>query len=156
MDGRLWLNAGAIGMPANDGTPRAWYALLTPRGGTIEVTFHTLVYDHAAPARAMAARGLPPAYAQALSTGLWPSMDVLPPAERRARGHALAPRGLDWPAATRFRRFLDRLSPRAYHPKTVVICRPACGHVKQAAKRSGARNSPDPSGRGIFLRQDAR
>merc|ERR1719440_1521467 len=29
---KLWLNAGVIGMPANDGTSRGWYALLTPNG----------------------------------------------------------------------------------------------------------------------------
>src|SRR6516165_9146772 len=26
---RLWHNAGAIGLPANDGTPRGWYSVLT-------------------------------------------------------------------------------------------------------------------------------
>lgn len=25
---RLWHNAGAIGLPANDGTPRGWYSVL--------------------------------------------------------------------------------------------------------------------------------
>jgi hypothetical protein len=47
----------------------------------------------------MAARGLPRDYAEALATGLWPSMDILPPAERRARGRALTPPDLIWPAA---------------------------------------------------------
>jgi hypothetical protein len=86
-------------MPANDGTTRGWYALLTPRGQAIEVAFRPLAYDHEAPARAMAARGLVSPYAEALSTGLWPSMDVLPPAERQAQGRPLAPRNLLWPAA---------------------------------------------------------
>ena len=96
---RLWLNAGVVGMPANDGTPRGWYALLIPRVRAIRVAFFPLAYDHAAAARTMAARGLPRDYAEALSTGLWPSMDVLPPAERRARGRPLAPVDLVWPAA---------------------------------------------------------
>jgi hypothetical protein len=26
----LWHNPGVIGMPANDGTPRGWYSVLTP------------------------------------------------------------------------------------------------------------------------------
>src|SRR5690606_32993898 len=95
-----WLNAGSIGMPANDGTPRGWYALMIPRGRTVDVAFRPLGYDHRASARAMAGRGLPGDYALALATGLWPSMDVLPAAERRARGRPLAPSGLDWRAAT--------------------------------------------------------
>ena len=41
-EGKLWLNAGALGMPANDGTPRVWCAVL--RGdGTPE--FVALDYD---------------------------------------------------------------------------------------------------------------
>ena len=96
---RLWLNAGVVGMPAHDGTPRGWCALLIPRVRAIRVAFFPLAYDHAAAARAMAARGLPRDYAEALATGLWPSMDVLPPAERRARGRPLEPLDLIWPAA---------------------------------------------------------
>jgi predicted phosphodiesterase len=30
VDGRLWHNAGVVGMPANDGTPRGWFSLITP------------------------------------------------------------------------------------------------------------------------------
>jgi hypothetical protein len=26
----VWINAGAMGMPAGDGTPRIWFAVLTP------------------------------------------------------------------------------------------------------------------------------
>jgi predicted phosphodiesterase len=97
--GRLWLNAGVIGMPANDGTPRGWYALLIPRARAIRVAFFPLAYDHGATARTMAARGLKRDYAEALSTGFWPSIDVLPLAERRVRGRALTPPDLIWPAA---------------------------------------------------------
>jgi predicted phosphodiesterase len=96
---RLWLNAGVVGMPANDGTPRTWYALLIPRVRAIRVAFFPLAYDHGATAGVMAARGLPRDYAEALATGLWPSMDILPPAERRTRGRALTPPDLIWPAA---------------------------------------------------------
>ena len=35
---RLWLNAGVIGMPANDGTPRVWYALLNTVDGGLEIS----------------------------------------------------------------------------------------------------------------------
>jgi len=98
VDGRLWLNAGAIGMPANDGTSDVWYATLTPGRGDTLVEHHRLAYDHAAAAAKMRAAGLPEGYAAALASGLWPSCDVLPPAERIARGKALNPPPLFWPA----------------------------------------------------------
>ncbi|MCB1546021.1 MAG: radical SAM protein, partial [Rhodoblastus sp.] len=28
IDGRLWHNPGALGMPANEGDPRVWYSLV--------------------------------------------------------------------------------------------------------------------------------
>lgn len=93
----LWLNAGAIGMPADDGTPRGWFAVLTPEVSGLRAEILPLHYDHAAAAAAMRAAGLPEGYAAALSSGLWPSCDVLPPAERARRGTPLAPARLDWP-----------------------------------------------------------
>jgi predicted phosphodiesterase len=92
----LWLNAGAVGMPANDGTPRAWFAVLTPQAASLRVEILPLAYDHAAAAAAMRAAGLPEGYAAALSTGLWPSIDVLPPAELARRATPLAPVAFDW------------------------------------------------------------
>jgi hypothetical protein len=94
--GGLWLNAGAVGMPANDGTPRGWFTVLTPAAGGLRVEILPLDYDHAAAAAAMRAARLPEAYAQGLETGLWPSCDVLPPAELAARGKALRPDRLLW------------------------------------------------------------
>jgi predicted phosphodiesterase len=91
-----WINAGAIGMPAHDGTPRAWFSLLTPRAGGLDVAFHALDYPHAEAAAAMRAAGLAEGYAAALETGLWPSEDVLPAAERAGRGQLLVPEGLVW------------------------------------------------------------
>jgi predicted phosphodiesterase len=99
VDGRLWHNAGAIGMPANDGTPRVWYAILTPQRGGLLIEHHPLDYDHATAAAKMRARGLPEAYAATLGRGLWPSCDVLPAAERASRGKALRPPRLFWPSA---------------------------------------------------------
>jgi predicted phosphodiesterase len=98
VDGRLWHNAGAIGMPANDGTDLVWYATLTPRRGGVLVEHHSLAYDHEAAAAKMRAAGLPEGYAGALESGLWPSCDVLPAAERAARGKALSPSSLFWPS----------------------------------------------------------
>lgn len=92
----FWLNAGAIGMPADDGTPRGWFALLRPEEGRLRVELRPLDYDHAAAAAAMRAAGLPEGYAAALGSGIWPSCDVLPPAERARRGRAIAPAALHW------------------------------------------------------------
>jgi predicted phosphodiesterase/uncharacterized Fe-S cluster-containing radical SAM superfamily protein len=99
IDGRLWHNAGAIGMPANDGTPLVWYSVLSPGAGGIAVEHAALAYDHAAAAAKMREAGLPEGYAAALETGLWPSGDVLPSAERGARGVPLAPGRLLWGGA---------------------------------------------------------
>jgi len=98
---RLWLNAGTVGLPANDGTARNWFALLRPEARGIAVEIRALDYDHDAAAAAMRRHGLPAVYAEALESGLWPSLDVLPPAERAATGAALAPERLLWPASRR-------------------------------------------------------
>ncbi len=84
--GKLWHNAGAIGMPANDGTRRVWFSLLIPQASGLRIEHRALAYDHAAAARKMRAAGLPEEYALALGTGLWPSCDVLPYREIRERG----------------------------------------------------------------------
>lgn len=94
--GGLWLNAGAIGMPANDGTPRAWFTLLTPSSRGLAVEIIPLEYDHAAAASAMRKAGLPEGYAAGLESGLWPSCDVLPSLELAARGRALEAARLFW------------------------------------------------------------
>ena len=94
---RLWLNAGAIGVPANDGTPRVWYALLSPSTDGILAVHRPLAYDHRTAAAKMRANGLPEEYAQALETGLWDNCDVLPSAETQAQGQPLAPPALTWP-----------------------------------------------------------
>ena len=87
--GRLWHNAGAIGLPANDGTPRGWFSVFSPGPDGIWIVHHGLDYDHRGAARAMAAKGLTDGYDQALSSGVWPSEDVLPLPERRGQGARL-------------------------------------------------------------------
>jgi predicted phosphodiesterase len=98
--GRLWHNSGALGMPANDGTARVWFSVLTPRADGIHVAHHAFDYDHRAAAAKMYARGYPNAYAAALVDGLWPSCDILPEAERPSRGVAIEPGTLIWPDTT--------------------------------------------------------
>src|ERR1051326_1251680 len=87
--GKLWHNPGAIGMPANAGTPRPWFSLLVPQAHGLRIEHRALDYDHAAAARKLRAAGLPEEYALALLTGMWPSCDVLPYREIRERGVAL-------------------------------------------------------------------
>lgn len=86
-----WLNAGAIGMPANDGTARTWYAIVEISPDDIYIALHPLEYDIASCVNAMQAAGLNNAYCTTLNTGLWPSLDVLPKVECQATGHGLAP-----------------------------------------------------------------
>ncbi len=94
---RLWLNAGVIGMPANDGTPDGWYLMLKPRGRDISVRWQRLPYPAATSRSHMLDAGLEPGYAEALVSGRWPSLDILPPAERAATGQRLEPARLHWP-----------------------------------------------------------
>jgi predicted phosphodiesterase len=98
VDGMLWHNPGAIGIPANDGTPRVWFSVLCPQSDGIELTHHPLEYDHAAAAASMRQAGLPAGYADAMQTGLWPSTDVLPPAELARTGLPLELGSVAWPA----------------------------------------------------------
>lgn len=98
VDGRLWHNSGAIGLPANDGTPATWYSLLVPGAEGIAIEHRALDYDHEAAARKMRGAGLPEGYAGALETGLWPSCDVLPEPELAHRGLPLEAGPVFWPA----------------------------------------------------------
>jgi len=96
VDGRLWHNPGVIGLPANDGTTRVWYSLLTPGADGITVELRALHYDHAAAATSIRRADLPNEYADALETGLWPSDDVMPLQDRRRRSAAILPSKLRW------------------------------------------------------------
>ena len=98
---RLWHNPGALGMPANDGTPRVWFSLLRTTADGLRLEHHPLSYDHARTAAAMRAARLPEGYASGLETGLWPSEDVLPPAERARRGQAITAASAAWPSLRR-------------------------------------------------------
>lgn len=88
LEQRYWLNAGVIGMPANDGGNHGWYMLLQPRDGDIEASWHRLDYDYEASRASTIAAGMP-AYGEALASGLWPSIDILPAAEARQTGQPL-------------------------------------------------------------------
>lgn len=101
VSGALWHNAGAVGMPANDGTPRTWFSMIEPRPNGLRLRHLPLDYDWRAAAARMRAAGLPEGYAAALETGLWPSCDVLPQPELARRGHPIAAAETAWYAAAR-------------------------------------------------------
>jgi predicted phosphodiesterase len=73
-----WINAGAIGMPENDGSAQTRYVVLDG-----EARVERLSYDHTGAQDAMVRAGLTQGYHEALATGYWPSEDVLPMALRR-------------------------------------------------------------------------
>lgn len=83
-----WLNAGVIGMPANDGTNQGWYLLIEPGADGLACRWRRLEYDYESSRRSTIAAGMAE-YGEALASGLWPSMDILPEAERARRGKPL-------------------------------------------------------------------
>ena len=76
----VWINAGVIGMPPNDGDINTCFAILD--NGNI--THHSLVYDAQSAQQDMVKAGLSQGYDTSLISGYWPSEDVLPPALRRS------------------------------------------------------------------------
>jgi predicted phosphodiesterase len=98
IEGRLWHNPGVLGMPANDGTPRVWFSVISQgaKPHSLAIEHVDLGYDHARAGKKMTAAGLPEGYVKALSTGRWPSCDVLPSTEVKATGRPLRANTLTW------------------------------------------------------------
>ena len=94
--GRIWHNCGALGLPANDGTPRGWFTILTPMVHGVRFEHRPLHYDHITAARKMRNVSLSGEYATALETGLWPTMDILPDAERSGVGKPISFGSVVW------------------------------------------------------------
>ena len=83
--GRDAINVGALGRPANDGTPLVWYAVVEDRGGALGVELRPLRYDHAALASEMRTEGLPGEFVETILTGWWTTcLEILPARERAA------------------------------------------------------------------------
>jgi len=85
---KIWLNAGVIGMPANDGTADGWYMLIDSDSSGYRLTWHRLSYDAKASQKTTRIAGMVE-YADALTTGLWPNMDILPIKEQVLQGQRL-------------------------------------------------------------------
>lgn len=94
--GSVWHNAGSLGLPANDGTPRVWFSVISEDGDGLRFKHVALAYDHRRAAAKMRAAGLPEPYARALETGLWPDAAILPEREAKAAGVTLAPASVLW------------------------------------------------------------
>ncbi|MGR3810967.1 metallophosphoesterase family protein [Jiulongibacter sp. NS-SX5] len=77
---KTWLNAGVIGMPANDGTPFVWYLILDDEGG-FSYQFKKYEYDNFEANQLMMEHSLPWSYAETLMTGVWDNTEILPPKE---------------------------------------------------------------------------
>ncbi len=88
-DGLLWLNAGVIGMPANDGTTQVWYAVLDLQENEVVHRHHSYEYDHERAARSMEQHKLPREYSETLRTGLWDNCEILPEEETAVQGRKI-------------------------------------------------------------------
>jgi diadenosine tetraphosphatase ApaH/serine/threonine PP2A family protein phosphatase len=78
------VNAGAVGRPANDGSPSVGYALFAP--GRDDAEFVRVAYDHEALALEMEEEALPAEFVETIRTGWWTTCLEVLPAKERARG----------------------------------------------------------------------
>lgn len=87
-DSRAYVNAGALGRPANDGRTEVWYAVLEAQGRHLDVEFVPVAYDHQALAREMRSEDLPGEFVETILTGWWTTcLEILPGKERAAGRH---------------------------------------------------------------------
>lgn len=85
-EGKLWINPGVIGMPANDGTTRVWYGVLSQENGQLKVDHCSFEYDNKTANQLMIENKLPEEYAKTLLTGLWDNCEILPEEETNQQG----------------------------------------------------------------------
>ena len=83
---KLWLNPGVIGMPANDGTSKVWYAILDNKNGIFRYKHHRLNYNNKLTHKLMMNGLLPEAYAKTIVTGIWDNTEILPKTESDLQG----------------------------------------------------------------------
>jgi predicted phosphodiesterase len=89
--GRLFVNVGALGRPANDGRTEVWYALLHPPAdgdGRVRAELVPVSYDHRRLAEEMRREELPEEFVETILSGWWTTcLEVLPAKERRRGRH---------------------------------------------------------------------
>ena len=88
-DGKTWLNAGVIGMPANDGETSVWYLILNDENSELTYEFHRLNYDFKTTHDLMLQHKLPQSYAKTLLNGIWDNCEILPEIESHQQGQKI-------------------------------------------------------------------
>lgn len=81
-----YVNAGALGRPANDGRPEVWYAMLEATDRNLEVEFIPVTYRVDDLADEMRDERLPEEFIETIRTGWWTTCLEVLPAKERARG----------------------------------------------------------------------
>lgn len=85
--GKLVVNAGVLGRPANDGRTNVWYTRLSfGREVDVDVEHVPVHYDHEALAREMEFESLPAEFVETIRTGWWTTCLEILPAKERERG----------------------------------------------------------------------
>jgi len=84
-----WINAGSIGMPANDGSSKVWFATINQVQNNLDFKFHQLEYDHVTTRHRMIKNNLPLPYADTLATGFWDNCEILPDEESNQQGQKI-------------------------------------------------------------------
>lgn len=91
LEGNRWyVNAGALGRPANDGRPDVWYAMLEVDGNrdprALSVEFIPVEYRVDLLADEMRDEGLPEEFIETIRSGWWTTCLEVLPGKERARG----------------------------------------------------------------------
>lgn len=86
---KYWVNPGVIGMPANNGKVKTWFAIVSIQNKEVQVEFHELNYNHFEANKMMISNQYPKAYANTLLSGIWDNMDILPESEKFQKGKKL-------------------------------------------------------------------
>lgn len=86
---KLWLNPGVIGMPANDGNPFVWYAILEDSDNSFNFTHKTLDYNYKLTSKLMQNGLLPEEYSRTIVTGIWDNTEILPAIESGLQGFGI-------------------------------------------------------------------
>jgi predicted phosphodiesterase len=83
---KIWLNPGVIGMPANNGNPDVWYAILDDSNNSFNFTHKTLEYNYKLTSKLMQNGVLPKEYSRTIVTGIWDNTEILPAIESGLQG----------------------------------------------------------------------
>ncbi len=87
-DGRLVVNVGAIGRPANDGRTEVWYCVITASDtdGAITAELVPIAYDWPRLASEMRHEGICAEFIETVETGWWTTCLEILPTKERAKG----------------------------------------------------------------------